>query len=234
MAIPAGTIQEKIFDFVYILSMHEAVRREAFPGEKKWLYDFSDPNMLGAKNCVKSYIDRILFGKPFSSQKEHDDFFLETAIKICDCINQSKQSENSDFTFGNAQKLINMVVKHFYIIYYYCKNVREKFVYCHCPMDSRMLEKVYANRTKVPAIFGKYIKKSNIKSSKKGFVDSRSKEDFDNSSGKRSIPERYNDYQEYIREVCESKGMIPIEYDYYMWGEGDMEQMLEEEENEPS
>ena len=228
MTIPAGTIQEKIFDFVYILSMREAVSQKAFLGKKKWLYGFSDLNMLDAKNCVKSYIDRILFGEPFSSQEEHDDFFLATAIKICDRINKSKDkpSANSDFTFGNAQKLINMAVKHFYIIYYYCKNVREKFVYCHCPMDSQMLQKVWEEykSKKVSKILDGW--------NKKDFTASWGKEDFDQDpSGNKIIPKRYSKFQEYIREVCKSEGMISIEYDYYMWGEGDMKQMLEEEEN---
>ena len=226
MAISAGTIQEKIFDFVYILSMREAVSQRAFLGVKKWLYDFSDPNMLGAKNCVKSYIARILFGEPFSSQKEHDNFFLATAREICDCINRSKPSS---FKFGNAQKLINMAVKHFYIIYYYCKNVREKFVYCHCPMDSQMLQKVWKEHK------SKEVSKILYGWKYKDFTASWGNEDFkEDPSGNKIIPQRYSKFQEYIREVCESKKMIPIEYDYYMWGEGDKEQMHEEEENEPS
>ena len=92
-----------------------------------------------------------------------------------------------------------------------------------------MLGKVWANRTMVPTIFGKYIKNGNVKSGKKGFVDSWSKEGFDNSSGKSCIPERYNDYQAYIRKVSTAAGAIPIEYDYYMWGEEDMESKLGEE-----
>lgn len=222
---PAAT-KEKIFNFVYILSMREAVRQKAYSGERKWL-----AKVACARKATQEYIDRILFGALFADQKEHDGFFLEIAIKICDCINKSKDrpSGTSEFTFGNAQKLINMVVKHFYIICYYCSGIRDRFKYCHCPMDSRMLKKVYANRTMVPTIFGKYIKNSNIKSSKKGFVDSWSKEDFDKSNNKRCIPERYNDYQEYIRKVCEAAGAIPIEYDYYMWDEEDMESKLGEE-----
>lgn len=221
MAIPAGTIQKKIFDFVYILSMREAVRQKAYSGDKKWLVKVSC-----AKGVTKEYIDRILFGEPFSSQEEHDKFFLETTKEICGCINQSKPSESSDFTFGNAQKLINMAVKYFYIIYYYCKNVRVKFVYCHCPMDSQMLQKVWKGykSKKVSTILDGW--------KNKDFTASWGKEDFDHDpSGKKIIPKRYTKFQEYIREVCKSKGMIPIEYDYYMWGEGDMEQMLEEEEN---
>ena len=224
MAIPAGIIQEKIFDFVYILSMREAVRQRAYSGERKWLAKVSC-----AREATQEYIDRILFGAPFADQKGHDDFFLETAKKICDCISTYDPSGTSKFTFGNAQKLINMVVKHFYIICYYCSGIRDRFKYCHCPMDSRMLEKVWANRTMVPDIFNKYIKKSNEKSSKKGFADSWGKEDFDKSNNKRCIPERYNDYQEYIRKVCEAAGAIPIEYDYYMWDEEDMESKLGEE-----
>ena len=69
----------------------------------------------------------------------------------------------------------------------------------------------------------------------KDFTASWSKEDFDHDlSGNKIIPKRYSEFQEYIREVCKSEEMIPIEYDYCMWGEGDMEQMPEEEENKPS
>ena len=41
---------------------------------------------------------------------------------------------SGQFTFGNAQKLINIVCKYFYIISYKDSSVREKFKYCHCPM----------------------------------------------------------------------------------------------------
>lgn len=217
MAISAGTIQEKIFDFVYILSMREAVRQKAFSGKKGWLYNFSDPNMIKARGWVKDYIDRILFGAPFSKQEEHEGFFLETAIKICDSIKKSNPGP-STFTFGNAQKLINMVVKHFYIIYYYCENVRRKFIYCHCPMDSQMLKKVRkeSQSKKGSTVLAGW--------KNKDFTASWSKEDFDHDlSGNKIIPKRYSKFQEYIREVCKSEEMIPIEYDYCMWGEGEIE-----------
>ena len=216
----ASTIREKIFDFVYILSMREAVRQKSFSGEKGWLYDFSDSNMIKARGWVKDYIDRILFGVPFSDQEEHEGFFLETAIKICDSINDSIKKPNqepSKFTFGNSQKLINMVVKHFYIIYYYCENVRRKFIYCHCPMDSQMLKKVWK----------KYKSHESPKTltgcTRKEFIKPWSQEDFDHDpSGKEIIPQRYSKFQKYIREVCESEVMIPIEYDYEMWGNENM------------
>ena len=209
--------KDKIFNFVYVLSMREAVRQGAYSGERIWLVKVSC-----AKKATQDYIDRILFGAPFANQKDHDDFFLDTAKKICGCVKVSelKPAGTSDFTFGNAQKLINMVVKHFYVIYYYCNGIRDRFKYCHCPMDSNMLKIVWDdfNSRDISNVLSGYTKTK--------FNGSWSKEDFDKCSG--GIPERYRKYQEYIRKVCEQVGAIPIEYDYYMWGEEDIKSELEE------
>ena len=197
--------KEQIFKFVYIVSIREAVQQKSFSGKKKWL-----ESEVSVMNAVKPYIDRILFGAPFANQQEHEDFFLETAKEICHCVNDSthRPAGTSYFTFGNAQKLINMVVKHFYIIYYYCNGIRDRFKYCHCPMDSNMLKIVWDdfNSRDGSKVLSSYTKTQ--------FNSSWGKEAFAKSG---DIPERYSKYQEYIREVCAIEGAIPIEYDYYMW-----------------
>lgn len=193
--------KNQIFDFVYLLSMREAVSRKAFAGNKKDLIDIT-----GAKDAVKDYIDDVLDGK-LSSVRIHDDAFLETAIAVCDSIN--KVIKSPKFTFGNAQKLINMVVKHFYIIFYHNPSVRTLFEFCHCPVDSQMLENVWGLMKNYPSL--------EIKPRKTEFCSSWSKEDFAIDNGSRKIPERYAKFQRVVREVCKVEGCIPIEVDYYLW-----------------
>ena len=79
----------------------------------------------------------------YKSQEAYDKAFLDTTINVCNIINEDKKNH---FKFGNAQKLVNMILKYFYISTYNNDNMRKGFQYCHCPMDQQLLEKVWKNR----------------------------------------------------------------------------------------
>ena len=83
----------------------------------------------------------------------HEKLFLETAINVCKSINnyEGKPDTAGNFSFGNAQKLINMTIKHIYLHTYTIDSlgfpsIRERFRYCHCPMDSIMLQDVWKRK----------------------------------------------------------------------------------------
>lgn len=132
-----NTASEEVFEFLYRCAMVDAISMKSFKGKKKWVY-----NVQEAKKCVKVYVDKLFAQDSFKSQEEHDTLFLEIAHKICDAINQNKDRED-DFTFGNAQKLLNMTAKHCCIYTYMNPSLWDIFKFCHCPMDGRMLENAW-------------------------------------------------------------------------------------------
>ena len=129
-------ISTKVFDFLYGCSMHDAILQQAFKGKKEWIGKVAE-----AKPFLREYIDCIV-GNKFSSQEEHDKTFIRVADSICKEINKNKAFDAEDvFSFGNAQKLINIAAKHTYNVCYWKPDLRENFRWCHCPLDSIMLQK---------------------------------------------------------------------------------------------
>ena len=109
-------------------------------GKKVWL-----KTIVALKKYWKK-CKKLLKGE-FKCQTEYDEYFKDTAIKICGRVNSQVKASNSGdgnkFTFGNAQKLINMTAKYYYISCCMNSAKRENFKYCHCPVDCLLLEKVW-------------------------------------------------------------------------------------------
>ncbi len=200
----------KVFDFFYASSMRDAVLQRAFTGKKDWLV-----NVETAKQPLRKYIDCII-NNAFLSQEAHDSFFIKTANEICKAINENKPTDAEDiFSFGNAQKLINMMVKYIYSICYYASELRENFRYCHCPMDSVMLNEVWKSYKK---IMGETKRKEELKNYE-FFCQSWGNE------GQQGMlqptidefPERYLKFQTSIREIIGEGNLYPVEFDYVVW-----------------
>ena len=203
-------ISNKIFDFIYGCSMHDAILQRAFIGKKDWV-----GKVEKAKVALRKYID-VVINNGFNSQEEHDECFIQTANKICKAINNDRPSVAEDvFSFGNAQKLINIAVKHTYSICYYNAELRKNFRYCHCPMDSIMLNEVWRRYKEK---MGEAKCKEKLKNmeffcqawgneGKQGDIQSEIDE----------FPERYIMYQAAIREIIDEGDIYPIEFDYLVW-----------------
>ena len=177
--------QEMIFNFVYVMAIRDAVMQRAYKGERKWMWDNSE-NMQDVKSCLEGHLNSILTGE-YSDQGKYDSDYSELAKRICDLINGKKHG--SDFTFGNAQKLINMMDKYFYITIFNDSVKRKCFKYCHCPMDGQMIKKVL----------------------KKQFSWGSLAFDSDDN-----MPAEYKGFQEEVRKLA-VKDCYPIEYDYKNW-----------------
>lgn len=203
-------ISNKIFDFIYGCSMHDAILQRAFNGKKDWI-----SKVESSKEFLRNYIDCIINNK-FCSQEDHDACFIETANKICKAINDEKPSVAQDvFSFGNAQKLINIAVKHTYSICYYNPKLREKFCYCHCPLDSIMLNEVWK-------LYKEKLgedKRKNVLINCEFFCQSWGNEGQEGDSQPEIIefPERYIKFQSAIREIIGDENLYPIEFDYLIW-----------------
>lgn len=202
-----GKIQmnEMIYDFIYTAAMRDATLQLSYSGEKKWLTQ--SKKFLISGNALKGLVDGVINGK-FEEQEEYDKRMLDVSKKICDKINRA--AGNKEFTFGNAQKLINIIMKYFYICTYNNDTMKKSFRFCHCPMDSQLLNDVWKNR--------KLLAKPEMLGKQKEFVKSWGKEDFDIENGTKVFPERYKRFQEAINELAKAKGLTRLEYDYVIWG----------------
>ena len=203
-------ITGKIFGFLYGCAMHDAILQRAFIGEKKWVAEIEE-----AKTPLYKYIDTILHNG-FDSQVAHDSFFITTANEICKTINDNKPSIAEDvFSFGNAQKLINIMVKHTYSFCYLSPELRENFRYCHCPLDSIMLNKVWKQYKEN---LGEDKRKEVLKNTE-FFCQSWGNEGQEGDVQPKicEFPERYLKYQSAIREIIGKGDMYPIEFDYIVW-----------------
>jgi len=195
-------VKDKIFAFAYDMAMRDATLQGAFTGKKAELSKNKD-----ARKAVKHYIDQVFDGK-FKSEDDQDDHnncFYITADTVCEKI-------GSGFMFGNAQKLINMTVKYMYIACYKNTDLREKFRFCHCPVDSYMLAYVWDELKRNKDDFLK--QKGYTKTGRNAFTASWSREE---KSKGIDEPARYSDFQQAVRRLAKDK--FPIEYDYMHWTE---------------
>ncbi len=210
-------VNDHIFNFIYGCALHDAVLQKAFEGERRWIGKVFD-----AKQTVKEYINRIISGE-LIDEKKHKDNFLETSKEVCYAINSYKDKPDSAgiFNFGNAQKLINMTVKHVYAHIYSIHlasndsiSIREHFRYCHCPMDSIMLKNVWKE-------FDKGSRKTYLGSN---FCNAWGCEEFKtDEQGNEILPDRYERFQDAIKKIInrENGDIFPIEYDYISWKNDD-------------
>lgn len=124
------TVDERIFDFAYELAMRDATMRTAFTGTTIYaLLGKRNPstkcdatseqkeNASRAKNAVWRYIEGIRTNEGYKDKDEHDAIFLRTAKKVIDAF-KGYRDGSSSFTFGNAQKLINMTAKYIALGFY--------------------------------------------------------------------------------------------------------------------
>lgn len=209
-------LEEHVFTFIYGCALKDAVLQKAFSGKKAWI----GKEVPEAKAHVRAYIDRVLSGEfreaSDAAKRAHDEALLSAAIAVCEAIKgyKDKHANADEFSFGNAQKLINMTVKHIYAHTYSVPDLRDCFRYCHAPMDSIMLSKVWR-------MVGKKLGKSErAKRLGENFLSPWGREEFaENGEGCSNFSERYLNFQAAIRKLIEEeKGdLFPVEFDYVFW-----------------
>lgn len=232
----ADRIDDAIFDFAYELAMRDATMRTAFTGESIYVLlgkrnqdtkidstPAQKKNAELAKEAVRSYIEGIRADEGYEHRAQHDKCFISIAR---DVINAFKDYKNngSSFEFGNAQKLINMTTKYI-AIGIYMRNCRNNFQYCHCPMDSIIMDKA-------AKAAGKLIDDDGLSEDEKGEVI-ESLEAFaykrprahdwvaksEVSWSKITFDDRksYDGFQEVVRFLAAKNGYYPLEFDYFIW-----------------
>lgn len=204
-------ILDKIFDFIYGCALHDAVLQRAFIGKKAWIGELKEP-----KKELRKYIEKVM-NKEFENQDDHDKFFIKTANSICIEINKEKPADAKDvFSFGNAQKLINMAAKHVYSFCFYDQGLREAFRYCHCPLDSIMVNKVWKIYKKR---FGQNARKERLNGGYNFLKPWGNEGQEENIQPEFSeVPDRYKLFQDAIKELT-GEELYPLEFDYLVWKE---------------
>ena len=203
-----SVMHDKIFEFVYVTAMRDATLQQSFVGKKAWMTDCR--KFIASTKELKAFVSDVIEGR-YTSSDAYDDRFLEVSITICDDINSYPQKEGDGyFTFGNAQKLINIVMKYFYIHSYGNEEEKANYQFCHCPMDSQLLNKVWDRRSELNEDTRKLLGKRDE------FLKSWGNEDFFSKEGKKDFPKRYVVFQKAVKEL--SKDKSSLEFDYYEWG----------------
>lgn len=200
-------MNDLIFEFAYGEAMRDAIQQQA--------YKASNKNALleneRAKNIVRKYVESIFDGKSVNPRC--------TAKKI------EKAITEPEFTFGNAQKLVNMTAKYMFFATYRNENIRSNFQQCHCPMDNVMITKVIKEIEKQGIstlnedLQKKLEKKHLLRDESEGETGHKwtvfLKQSWSGITGKNT--EQYMLFQEIVRALAAQKALIPIEYDFEMW-----------------
>lgn len=133
--------------------------------------------------------------------------------ELCEKLKERFQEEETNITYGQAQKIVNMAFKYLYCLYYKYGNFkRNQFTDCHMPLDSYSLEWfkrwISANEKKYWDEEEKF---------KKGSIGSWSSMEVSNYEDKEGKKYGYEVYSKYIREYCKKEKLTPIELDFIVW-----------------
>lgn len=195
------------------MAFKDATMRNAFPKreeEKKVKANNNKSSLFVErknevqKRCesiIRLYVDEITDGtNPVNP--------IKTILVICD------KTRDLDFTFGNSQKLVNMMAKYMFLGTYSDEIKRSRFYPCHCPMDGVMIDFIKKG-------FLKYSELNSFKDSTeyKDFFKLRWDSAWSRLTYENGVPKPYDCFQRCIRKICKIIGneIIPIEVDYLYW-----------------
>ncbi len=207
-------IKDNVFEFAYFMALRDATSRRAFDSKNKNLL-----RKCNAKEIVRNYIDEIFAGKA----PEFDDVVKSVEDAFRCFINAKKETFSADFTFGNAQKLINMTAKYMFIATYHMTDARNLFKKCHCPLDNRIVENLISeiksskneigiDETEVEEIAKEY-QNENVKEMKWTTI---LKQSWSKMGTDKNDKSQYYFFQELVHIIAERNDppLIPLEVDY--------------------
>lgn len=209
----------KIFEFILDMAFNDATMRSAFnnpykkPGNnatKEEQDDFRElkNSLKESVACpIKKYLKCIIDGGATENTVyEYIQEVLENAKGICDAYREKTYNKDFDFTFGHAQKVVNMAAKYLYIAHYADQSIRDNFKICHCPMDSIMIKGVI-----------KEVERLN----EEGLKIEKLKNDtpWSKIGTNKYSADIYKEFQDVVKKLSEREELIPLEYDYNHWAE---------------
>lgn len=136
--------------------------------------------------------------------------------KVCKKLKECFPEKETNITYGQTQKIVNMAFKYLYCLFYKYGKLKEgQFADCHMPLDSFSLE--WFKRW-ISANAKEYWKEEG--NFKKGSVGSWSSMEVSNYKDKEGIKYGYKVYLKYIRKYCEDynkEKITPLELDFIVW-----------------
>ena len=182
----------------------EKVKKD-YPNEKEKRGYIEGEFKLGIACKIREYLNN-------SKACSFDVFHGE----LCENLKECFREKETNITYGQAQKIINMAFKYLYCLYYkYGELKEEQFADCHMPLDSFSLE--WFKRW-ISANAKEYWKEEG--NFKKGSVGSWSSMEVSNYKDKEGIKYGYKVYLKYIRKYCEDynkEKITPLELDFIVW-----------------
>ncbi len=207
-------INDMIFDFVYSCAMGDSTRQTSIrAGSKKRFLDYNEEPSKKAKDIVRSYIDAGIMGI-------NNDFYA-----VANDVVGQLSSIDSEFTFGNSQKLINMTAKYLYIKAYNTNNneMIMNYTMFHCPMDHKMI-------CEVTKAYKKFLVNNSVDVKQDDtiriVINGKETTDWNKvawsnlGSNKVEIDNDiliYKKYQTMVSFFAGREGLSPLEFDYKYW-----------------
>lgn len=200
-------IEQKMFGFMYESALRDATLQRAFEGEKKHLSKNQE-----AQELVRAFTLDLLNGR--IANEVFDKRFKELLQEVENSF--KRYLGNEQFTFGNAQKLVNMTIKYVYLTTYQQPDRRKYFTKCHCPMDSIIKAKVWKELKNQEPLQNAELENrrqeliAKIKMNKKEYDMGWSKVLSTNKL-------QYELFQNAVCFLAELHGLTALEYDYVFW-----------------
>ncbi len=114
--------------FFYTLAFKDATLRGAY-ADRDSLQDLKK-DLLAS---MQAYADGI--------QKEQKHPW-ENVDAFISAVYQANRGKYNKFSYGNAQKAVNMFLKYLYGATIFAPQLKEEFKNCHCPVDSVIIDKL--------------------------------------------------------------------------------------------
>ena len=153
-----------------------------------------NPHREEMKLEASNYLETRMKNLSAKTAEEFDSWHRETADTLIDIF----AKYNQNFTVGQAQKWINMSLKHLAIADE--PAVADYYNFCHVPIDSYILKGM----------------ESDLVSAEMRQIDTH----FGQDANKIATWSRINDYDAYLkfqRDFREKCGMAPLDYEFELW-----------------
>ena len=226
IGVPSPTMQKRIAAaakaFPYRLELRTAIRNaigwNAYRPVSVSKIAETERIAKKAGPIVDRYLRKVERGECDSSE------FRKCAIGVAEALGvdpKKPEGRLEDITFGNIQKLVNISAKHSYIRAFLenmkvsgdwfvnPKSPRNNFRHCHCPMDRILMKRTLAEY------------RGKVRSFVEGCWSSIawSKIVFGKTQNRFSIS-YYERFQDMVKELAASEGILPVEYDIVHWEAG--------------
>ena len=194
-AVPYASVIDYWYHRPNYEDVYDAVVRIAFTTLARTVRGIQkNPSRDLMKNEANTYLIERLKKLSVKSQPEFDVWHRKTS----ECLIEIFAKYNQKFTFGQAQKWINMALKHLALAD--SDVVKDYYTFCHVPIDSYIIKEL----------------KTDLVSREMNQIDTS----FGQDPKKIATWSRIDDYDVYLRfqnDFRDNCGEIPLDYEFHLW-----------------